>query len=76
MSAAVVIAALIIFTAGAVAAVTVLASWGIKREERSYSLTRQAPGPLSAGARRLTGLYVRRRSDAGPAVPRGTDQYV
>jgi hypothetical protein len=66
MVATVVISALVI--AGAGAAITlslILVSWGIQREERGYSLTGQAPGRLSAGARALTGLYVRQRSDSG-----------
>ena len=66
MVATVVISALVI--AGAGAAVTlclILVSWGIQREERGYSLTGQAPGRLSAGARARTGLYVRQRSDSG-----------
>ncbi len=74
--AAVVIIALVIFAAGAVTAITLLASYGIQREERNYSLTQQAPGALSAGARRLTGLYVRRRTDAGPEAARDTGIYV
>jgi hypothetical protein len=73
MVATIVIVGLVIFAAGAVTAITVLASYGIRHEERRYSLTRQAPGRLSAGARRLTGLYVRQRSDHDPAVPRDTD---
>lgn len=71
----VVIVALVIFAAGAVTAVTLLASYGIQHEERNYSLTRQAPGLLSAGTRRLTGLYVRSRTDPDPQQPRGTDIY-
>jgi|HubBroStandDraft_4_1064222.scaffolds.fasta_scaffold130988_1 hypothetical protein len=65
MVATVVISALVI--AGAGAAITfslILVSWGIQREERGYSLTGQAPGRLSAGARVLTGLYVRQRADS------------
>jgi hypothetical protein len=69
MVAAVVIVALVIFAAGFVIALTVLASCGIRREERTNSLTQQAPGLLSAGTRRLTGLYVRQRSDLDPARP-------
>jgi hypothetical protein len=65
MVATVVISALVI--AGAGAAITfslILVSWGIQREERGSSLTGQAPGRLSAGARVLTGLYVRQRADS------------
>jgi hypothetical protein len=57
------VAAVVIVAAGFVIALTVLASCGIRREERTNSLTQQAPGLLSAGTRRLTGLYVRQRSD-------------
>ena len=56
MVATVVIVALVIFGAGVVTAVTLLASYGIRHEERNLSLTQQAPGRLSAGTRRLTGL--------------------
>lgn len=75
MVATVVIVALVIFAAGAVAAITLLASYGIRREERNYSLTGRAPGRLSAGTRRLTGLYVRQRTDTDPDVTRDTDSY-
>lgn len=75
MLTAVVIVALVIFVAGAVTAITVLASCGIQREERNYSLTQQAPGLLSAGARRLTGLYVRKRTDSNPEETWGSDIY-
>ncbi|MGP8000505.1 MAG: hypothetical protein ACLPKI_24755 [Streptosporangiaceae bacterium] len=72
---AIVVLALVVFAAGAVAAVTVLVCYGIRREERDFSLTRRAPGRLSAGARTVTGLYVRRRTDSGPAVTQKTDSY-
>lgn len=75
MVTAVVIVALVIFAAGVVTAITVLASYGIQREERNYSLTQQAPGLLSAGTRRLTGLYVRKRTDPNPEETRGSDSY-
>ncbi|MGP8000507.1 MAG: hypothetical protein ACLPKI_24765 [Streptosporangiaceae bacterium] len=60
----VLVAALVTFFAGAVAGVLVLVSWGIRREERDFTLTRQAPGQLIGGTRRITGLWVRRPSDA------------
>jgi hypothetical protein len=71
----VIIIGLVTSAAGTVTAFTLLVSWGIRREERHYSLTRQAPGRLSAGARRLTGLYVRQSADPGPAISRETDIY-
>ncbi len=60
--------ALVVFIAGAVAGVLVLVSWGIRREERDFTLTRQAPGQLTQGTRRVTGLWVRQRSDIGPMM--------
>lgn len=59
--------ALVVFIAGAVAGVLILVSWGIRREERDFTLTaRHAPGQLTQGTRRVTGLWVRQRSDIGP----------
>jgi hypothetical protein len=53
----------VFFTAGIVAGAVLLVSWGVRREERDFSLARRAPGHVSQGARMLTGLYVRQRSD-------------
>lgn len=54
----------VIFIAGAVAGVLALVSWGIRREERDFSLTRRrAPGQLTQSTRRVTGLYVRQPTD-------------
>lgn len=61
--AAIIIVALVLFAAGAVAGVLVLVSWGIRREERDFTLTRRAPGQLTQGTRRVTGLWVRRLTD-------------
>jgi len=55
------------FIAGAAVGAILLVSWGIQREERNFSLTRQAPGQVSRGTRRVTGLWVRRRTDVAPA---------
>jgi hypothetical protein len=56
--------ALVVFIAGAVAGVLILVSWGIRREERDFTLTaRHAPGQLTQGTRRVTGLWVRRPVD-------------
>ena len=75
MVATVVIIALVIAGAGAViTGCLLLVSWGIQREERGYSFTGQAPGRLSAGARALTGLYVRQRAD--PSQGREKDLFV
>ena len=38
-------------------------SWGIRREERDFTLTRRAPGQLTQGTRRVTGLWVRQPAD-------------
>ena len=72
---AAIIAGLVIFAAGAAVGVILLVSWGIRREERDFSLTRQAPDKTSRGARVITDLYVRQRSDA-PTTPFRPDIYV
>ncbi len=74
--AAIVIVGLVIFIAGAAVGAILLVSWGIRREEQQFSLTRQAPGQVSLGTRRVTGLYVRRRSDALPGPARREDMLV
>jgi hypothetical protein len=60
---AILIIGLIIFLAGATTGIMAVIIAGIRREEREFSLTRQAPGRLSQGARIATGLHVRARSD-------------
>ena len=71
MAVAIIIGIIVIFAAGVAVGAVVLVSWGIQREERHFSLTRQAPGQVSLGTRRVTGLYVRRRSDVIlPPAPR------
>jgi len=68
--------AIVVFAAGIVVGVIVIASIGIRREERDFlrtglvSMTRRAPGLFSGGARSLTGLYVGQRTDSRPAVVR------
>lgn len=54
------------FVAGAAAGIVVIVSLGIRREERDLTLTGRAPDRKSQGARSLTGLYVRQRSDSPP----------
>lgn len=56
-----------IFVAGAATGIVAIASLGIRREERDFTLTGRAPDRKSQGARSLTGLYVRQRSDS-PAL--------
>jgi hypothetical protein len=74
--ATIVVTGLVIFIAGAVAGAVLLVSWGIRREERNFSLTRQAPDQVSLGTRRVTGLYVRQRTDVPAASARREDVYV
>lgn len=74
--ATIVIIGLVIFIAGAVVGAILLVSWGIRREEQYFSLTRRAPGQVSLGTRRVTGLYVRQRSDLSPPVDSREDVYV
>lgn len=66
---------LVIFVFGAAVGAILIVSWGIRREEQEFSLTRQAPGQVSLGTRRVTGLYVRRRTDTDPAVSQRPDIY-
>ena len=68
---------IVIFAAGAAVGGILLVSWGIRREERDFTLTRQAPGQVTQGTRRVTGLWVRQRSDIGPMASTSpvTDRY-
>jgi uncharacterized membrane protein YphA (DoxX/SURF4 family) len=75
MAIAIVIGVVAIFAAGAAVGVVLLVSWGVHREERDFSMTRQARGNVSKGARVITDLYVRQRSDA-PTTPYRPDIYV
>jgi hypothetical protein len=67
---------IVIFVAGVAVGGILLVSWGIKREERDFSLTRKAPGVASQGARQVTGLWVRRRTDLDPVPERQPDMLV
>jgi len=60
---AAIIAGLLIFAAGIAVGGILLVSLGIRREERDFSMTRSARGKVSKGARLVTDLYVRERSD-------------
>ena len=60
----------VIFIAGAVAGALALVCWGIRREERDFTLTRRAPGQLTQGTRRVTGLWVRQPTDDTPSGTR------
>ena len=68
--AATIIIALVLFAAGAVAGVLFLVSWGIRREERDFTLTRRAPGQVTQGTRRVTGLWVRQPADDSEWITR------
>ena len=76
MAVAIIVGIIAIFAAGVAVGAVVLVSWGIQREERHFSLTRQAPGQVSLGTRRVTGLYVRRRTDAALPPARRENMYV
>jgi hypothetical protein len=70
----IIVFAIVIVAAGAAAGTIVLVSWGIRREERDFSLVaREAPDRLSRGTRLITGLYVRRRMDSSPSQARRPD---
>jgi hypothetical protein len=66
----------VIFFFGAVVGGILIVSLGIQREERNFSLTRQAPGQVSGGTRRVTGLYVRRRTDVPSPLTSREDMLV
>ena len=74
--ATIVIIGLVIFFFGAAVGGILIVSLGIQREERDFSLTRQAPGQVSLGTRRVTGLYVRRRTDAPAPLASREDMLV
>ena len=67
---------IVIFVFGAAIGGIIIVSLGIQREERDLSLTRKAPGLASQGARQVTGLWVRRRTDIDPALDRQPDVFV
>ncbi len=73
-----VLTAFVIVVAITAAAALALVSAGIRREERDFTLTRQAPDRVSRGTRLLTGLYPRRNARSGlrarddPGVGRAT----
>ena len=62
---------------GALVVVMAVVVAGIRREERTMTMTRRrAPGPSALLTRRILGLYVR-KTDAGPGqdVDRGIRRY-
>jgi len=52
---------------GLVIGITAIVAMAVRREDRLYSLTRQAPGVAARGVRRLTGVGLR---DVTPIVVR------
>jgi hypothetical protein len=75
MAGGIIIIGIAIFVAGLVFGAIAMISAGIKREEREFSrshqvsITGRALGPASQAGRLATGLHVRKRTDARPAVP-------
>ena len=70
MAIAIIVSA-VIFVAGAAAGAIALVSLGIRREERDFTLTSRAPDHMSRGARVVTGLWVRQRTEVRrPAADR------
>lgn len=65
-----------VFVAGGIAGFILFVSVGIRKEERRFartrkvSLTRPAPGPVSAATRSINGVYVREFGDTVPLAPR------
>jgi hypothetical protein len=53
--------------AGLVIGIIAIVALAVRREDRQYSLTRQAPGIAARGVRRLTGVGLR---DVTPIVVR------
>ena len=53
--------------AGLVIGIIAIVALAVRREDRQYSLTRQAPGVAARGVRRLTGVGLR---DVTPIVAR------
>jgi hypothetical protein len=52
---------------GLVIGIIAIVAMAVRREDRQYSLTRQAPGAAARGVRRLTGVGLR---DVTPIVVR------
>ena len=53
---------------GLVIGIIAIVAMAVRREDRQYSLTRQAPGISARGVRRLTGVGLR---DVTPIAVRG-----
>ena len=66
---------LIVLAAGITIGIVAVVSWGIRQEEREFSLTRDARSKVSRGTRVVTDLYVRQRSDT-PSPAQRPDIFV
>jgi hypothetical protein len=64
---------LIAFLGGVFIGVIVLASLASRREDHLHSLTGEAPDPVCAGTRRLTGAYTRGSGFLSAAMRSGGD---
>ena len=82
MAGAIIAIAVAIFIAGIAVGVIVIVSMGIRKEEQDFlrtgrvSLTGQAPGRVSHGARRLQGVYTNQRAGQDPAAVSWQDTLV
>jgi hypothetical protein len=59
MAALIALAAIGVFAAGIFAGVIAVVSVAIRREERKFTLTSQAPDNVTSAGRLLNGVYVR-----------------
>lgn len=74
---AIVLIAVVIFTAGAVTGGYLLIVLGIRKEERRKTmLYRLPPGVSSRAARPITGLWARQQIDTGQSARHREDLYV
>jgi hypothetical protein len=74
MASSLFIIALGIFAVGVVVGIIWVVSLGSRHEDRDPFLLEEGSNNLTRGARRLTGLYVRRESYSNPDVTRGSDR--
>lgn len=69
-----VIMLLVGFLGGVMVGIIVIVSVASRREDRRHSLTGEAPGPASEGARWLTGVGVRGDQFVSAGLRRGAGQ--
>jgi hypothetical protein len=63
MTAAIVVAILVIFAFGVITGIVILVSVASRREDKRLRLSREAPDRTTLAGRYLTSLYVRRPGD-------------